>query len=249
MHVIRHDRRSGFIPLTLVALTLSLWLSIAGPSMATAQETTPTATATAPGVLGTAVPTTTCDPQATATAAASGSNSYTLVSDTSEARYRAQEELASIGANEAVGKTKAIIGTILLDADKTPLACSRFDVDLRTLTSDQARRDNYLYSNTLETGQFPLATFVLTGIEGLNGPLPDGKETAVTLVGNLSVHGVTKLVAWEATVKLDGDALTGTAKTSFKMPDFDITPPVIGQVVSIDDTIGLEVDLSATKSS
>lgn len=249
MHAVRSTRQPGFLSLALIALTLAAWLSVAGQPVALAQEATATATATAPGVLGTAVPTTTCDTQATATAAASAPNSYTLVSDQSEARYRAQEELASIGANEAVGKTNAIIGTILLDADKTPLACSRFDVDLRTLTSDQARRDNYLYSNTLETGQYPLATFVLTKVEGLNGPLPDGKETALMLIGNLSVHGVTKLVAWEATVKLDGDALTGKATTSFKMPDFDITSPVIGQVVSIEETIGLEVDLNATKSA
>ena len=249
MHTLRTTRQAGFLSLALVALTLAALLSVVGQPSVRAQEATATGTATAPGVVGAAIPTTTCDAQSTATAAASSAASYTLVSDKSEARYRAQEELASIGANEAVGKTNAIIGTILLDAKKTPLACSRFDVDLRTLTSDQVRRDNYLYSNTLETGQYPLATFVLTSVEGLNGPLPDGKETTLTLIGNLSVHGVTKLVAWEATVKLDGDALTGSAKTSFKMPDFNITPPVIGQVVSIEETIGLEVDLNATTAS
>ena len=92
-----------------------------------------------------------------------------------------------------------------------PLACSRFDVDLRTLQSDSSRRDNYLYSNTLETEQFPLATFILTGVEGLDGPLPDGEETSFTLIGNLTVHGVTNLISWEAKVTRDGDELSGDA--------------------------------------
>lgn len=230
----------------LVAATtgLSALTALAAPLAGTA-----TAQDTAGTVLGTPAATTACVTDIGTTQAPEGADTYTIVSDESVARYRAQEELASVGANEAVGETNAFIGQILLAADGTPLPCSRFDVDLRTLTSDESRRDNYLYNNTLETGQYPLATFVLTGVEGLDGPLPEGEATEVTLVGNLTVHGVTKLVAWDATVTRDGDALTGSASMTFDMGDFDIQEPVVGPVLSVDETITLEVEIAAQRAA
>ncbi|MBA3414833.1 MAG: YceI family protein, partial [Chloroflexia bacterium] len=149
---------------------------------------------------------------------------YAIASDESEARYRVQEELASIGAIEAVGATKAIVGNLYLGAEGQPRACSRFDLDLRTLRSDDARRDNYLYNNTLETGTYPLATFVLSKVEGLEGPLADEAAT-FRLIGDLTLHGVTKPVAWEVTASRDDDAIVGKAWTVFEMPQFAITPP------------------------
>jgi len=148
-----------------------------------------------------------------------------------------------------VGETNAFIGTILLAEDGTSLPCSRFDVDLRTLKSDEARRDNFLYNNTLETGQYPLATFILTSVAGLDGPLVEGEETPLTLVGNLSVHGETQLIAWKGTVTLDGDTLSGSARTTFTMDDFGIEEPVVGPVVSVDETIALEVDITAERAA
>ena len=238
----------------LFLLTLVVALTGALPGFAAAQETTLEAQTTEPGVLdagpstlacaavGSAAPPTT-EPSATP------AETFDIVSEESAARYRAQEELASVGAAEAVGETNAIIGSILFDRNGMPLACSRFDVDLRTLQSDEPRRDNYLYNNTLQTQQYPLATFVLTEVEGLDEPLTDGEETTFTLIGNLTVHGVTKLVAWEATATLDGDTLEGRASTTFDMPDFGIEPPVVGPVVSLDETVKLEVDISATRAA
>jgi polyisoprenoid-binding protein YceI len=222
------------LPLAVAAFGVALW------SPAGAQEATPSPT---PGVIGTPETTIDCS---TAPAAAS---TYAIASADSQARYVAEEELANKGANEAVGSTNAFIGTIYFGANGQPLACTRFDVDLRTLKSDEARRDNFLYNNTLETQQYPLATFILTSVEGLDQSLADGQETTFTLVGELTVHGVTKLVAWETKATLDGDKLTGTATTSFDMPDFDITPPKVGPVISLDEHVKLEVDITAQKQS
>ena len=128
---------------------------------------------------------------------------YAIVPEESAARYRVQEELAQVGETEAVGETQAIIGQFGFAEDGLPLPCSRFDVDLRTLQSDQAKRDNYLYQNTLEAERYPLATFVLRAIEGLEAPLEEGQETTLRLIGDLTLRDVTKLVAWEAKVALD----------------------------------------------
>lgn len=174
---------------------------------------------------------------------------YAITSEESVARYKVMEELADIGANEVVGETNAIIGHILFDENGAPLACSRFDVDLRTLETDQARRDNFLRGNTLETDTYPLATFVVREVEGLDGALPEGEETTVTLIGDLTFHGVTRLAAWETTVTREGDTLNGTATTTFTFPDFEIEKPIVGPVVGIDDEVTLEVDLVAAPAA
>ena len=240
---------AGFAAVAL--LTLSIGVALL--TSVTAQSSTPSVAGTPPGTpAGTPVGTpsaalsaASCD---TAAAIAAAPSSYSIVSEESAARYRAQEELASIGAAEAVGETQAIIGTILLADDGTPLMCSRFDVDLRTLQSDEARRDNYLYNNTLETETFPLATFVVASIEGLNGPLTDGQTVTMQLLGDLTLHGVTRPATWDAEVTLDGDTLTGTASTVFLMADYNIEEPVVGPVASVDQEIRLEVDISARKN-
>lgn len=168
-----------------------------------------------------------------------------IVPEESAARYRVQEELAQVGETEAVGQTQAIIGQIAFDDAGMPVPCSRFDVDLRTLQSDQARRDNYLYNNTLEAEKYPLATFVLRAVEGMDAPLAEGEETTIALIGDLTLRETTKLVAWEATVTMTDGALTGNAATEFEMPDFAITPPSVPVVLSLAETVRLEIDLTA----
>jgi hypothetical protein len=43
--------------------------------------------------------------------------------------------------------------------------------------------------------------------------------------------------------------LTGSATTNFKMKDYNIEPPTVGPVLSIEDAIVLEVDVTAKRAS
>jgi polyisoprenoid-binding protein YceI len=158
-------------------------------------------------------------------------------------------ELAEVGATTAIGRTQAIAGTIGFDDAGLPLACSRIDVDMRTLQSDSSRRDNYLYNNTLEAETYPLATFVLLDVEGLDAPLADGETKDITLIGNLTLRDTTKVVAWEATASQDGDNLVVNAGINFLMPDFGITPPSVPVVLSLDENLRLEFDMTAAPSA
>jgi polyisoprenoid-binding protein YceI len=237
-------------PMIAIALLVGLALNIAN-----AQESTPESEV-AIGVTGNAPVYIACDEnvtagesaEATPIPATSPATVYALDSTQSAARYIAQEELANQGAATAIGETNSIVGNIYFDADGNPLACSRWDVDMRTLVSDESRRDNYLRGDTLETDTYPVATFVLTSVEGLDGALVDGEETTFYLVGNLTFHGVTNQVRWEVTATLSGDQLTGSANTQFDMAQYNIEPPTVGPVLSIDETVELEVDLVAAKA-
>lgn len=236
----RHQtRKAGWLKLALVVPMMALTLGGLIGNSALAQEATPVAT---PGVLDDEPANTDCATAISPTA------DYAIVSEESAVRYKAQEELQGTGANEAVGETNAFVGNIYFDEAGLPLQCSRWDADLRTLTSDESRRDNFLRQNTLETDTYPQATFILTSVEGLDQPLGT-EEVTFTMIGDLTIHGVTKVVSWTATAKLDGDTLTGTAATTFDMEDFNITPPKVGPVLSIDETVVLEADITAKSAA
>ena len=187
------------------------------------------------------------DDASTPAASPAAEAAYTLTVDGTQsfARYIAQEELEGLGDNEVVGETQALQGILLFDENWLPIAGSRIDVDMRTLVTDESRRDNYLYDNVLETGEFPLATFIATGVEGLDGGLVDGEEATFTLVGDLTLHGVTNEAKWEVTATLSNDTVTGSASTSFELTNYDMEKPIVGPVISIDDVIVLEMDVVA----
>jgi polyisoprenoid-binding protein YceI len=200
------------------------------------------------GVLDTEPSTIDCSAIETDPAALGAASIYVVDPAQSEARYVAQEELAGVGANTAIGSTNTIQGAFLFDADGNPIPCSTIYVDVRTFESDSSRRDNFLRGNTLQSDQYPLAEFVVTEVQNFTMPA-DGEETTFTLVGNFTLHGVTKTMAWEATAARDGETLTGTAKTEFDMADFEIEKPIVGSVLSIEDLIQLEIDLVAVNSA
>lgn len=216
---------------------LSLGIMVAGTSaVVAAQEATP-------GVLGDAVASE-CVTELGTAEVPENASAYVVNSAESLATFSSMEELAGAGVNEAIGTTSAVIGTILIAEDGTPLVCSRIDIDLRTLVTDESRRDGQI-QKAMETDEFPLATFIVTAIEGLEGPLAEGIETELVLLGNLSIHGVEKQVSWDTTVTLNDGVVTGTATTQVTFDDFAIDKPVIGPVMSIEDEVNLTIDIVA----
>lgn len=173
----------------------------------------------------------------------------TLTQDGSEARFRAREQLAGRSLpTDAVGATRGVTGSILLGPNGAPLAAeSKLTVDLRSLRSDESRRDNWIQRNTLQTDQFPTAELVPREVSGLPNPLPTSGEATFRLVGDLTVHGVTRPTTWETAARFAGREVTGTATTRVKMTDFGMTPPRVGPVLSIEDELALEVDFRATR--
>ena len=168
--------------------------------------------------------------------------------DGNEARYRVREQLANIEfLSDAVGKTSAITGAIVIEDDGTVnKAESKITIDLTTLKSDSQMRDRYIQRNTLQTEQFGKAEFVPTEIRGLRMPLPTSGAFAVQVTGDLTVHGVTKSTTWQVLVQATQEAYAGTAKTVFTFGDFSMALPRVARVLSVVDTIRLEYDFRFT---
>lgn len=188
-------------------------------------------------------------PSPTAASVVRGANRFVIAPDASEARFRAQEQL--VGRNlpsEAVGKTNSVSGGVSLDANGAAIkSASKIIVDLRTLKTDSSQRDGFIQQNTLQTRTYPNAEFVVSEIKGLPNPLPTSGDAKIQLIGDLTIHGVTKPATWDATVKFGGSEMTGTAIITTKMTDFGMTPPKVGPVLSIEDTIKLELDFKVVR--
>lgn len=225
----------------------------AAPTAAvTANTTVPAATTAPTAVAATTAPvaTTTASGANPTASTSAGGNTVTLVvvSEKSEARYRVREQLAGVNLpSDAVGATSAITGQIVGKLDGSiDSANSKFVVDVQTLKSDQFQRDGFIQRTPLQTSQYPYVTFVPTSATGLPASSPVPTSATFQLMGNLTVKDVTKPVTWNATCNLQGGGQTEglcNATTSFTFADFNLEQPHIGRVISIEDTIKLEVDL------
>lgn len=163
-----------------------------------------------------------------------------------EARYRVREQFAGVDfPNDAVGRTAAVSGSIVLAADGSVVPDqSLITIDLRPLTSDKERRDGYVQRRLLQTEQYPTATLKVTALRGVPSPLPTSGTLALTLQGDLTVHGTTRPTTWEISATATPEGYTGTAVTRFTFETFELTKPRVAILLSIDDDIALEYDFT-----
>lgn len=240
------DRKSprGWMLLALIGLAVS-GCAAAQPSP------TPEDTRAVPPLASTQAPT---GPAAggEATPAAtepSGAVRYELAAG-SEAQYRVREQLANVDLpSDAIGKTDQVSGAIVILADgSVDAAQSKFSVDLSALQSDRPQRDNFLRRNVLQTDQYPQATFVPKQVTGLPATLPAAGEVTFQVSGDLTIHNVTRPVTWDVTGAIDGGKATGQAVTTFTFEDFNLTQPRVPVVLSVEDSIRLEVTVVLQKA-
>lgn len=157
--------------------------------------------------------------------------------------YRVRERLASLSADsDAVGRTSSITGSVTIadSAGSMTVAAAEFSVDMTTLKSDRAMRDNRLRRDGIETDDFPTSTFKLTTPVALAAGATTGAPADVTLHGELTLHGVTKTVDIPAKAQLNGGLIQVLGSFAFPFADFAINPPNVGGFVTVQDNGTLE---------
>ena len=161
------------------------------------------------------------------------------------AGFRVNEVLDNIGDSTAIGRTPNVSGSLTLDGQT--LTATSINVDLTTITSDQPRRDPAI-QRTLETSTYPTATFVLTQPVNLPQMPADGVTYDVTATGNLTIHGVTKLVSVDLQAQLQNGLIVVVGSTPFNFADYGMTPPRAPIVLSVDDHGTIEFQLFFAKA-
>jgi polyisoprenoid-binding protein YceI len=187
----------------------------------------------------------------TASAGAGAAVTLTLDPAASTARYHAHEQLVGKTLpSEAVGTSKAVSGNVVIAADGSIVADqSKISVDLSKLASDESRRDNFIKGTTLQTARFPMATFVPREAQGLPSPMPTSGQITFALLGDLTVHGVTRPVSWQVIAQFGEASVSGSATTHVNISDFGMSPPKAGPVLSIEDALTLELAFSASREA
>ena len=203
---------------------------------------TPTAT-TSPTTGSTAMPTTT-----------TLTGSWTVTSG-SIAGYRIKELfVGQASKHEAVARTSAVTGGLTVSGDSGGYRVSSltFTADLTSLHSvdsvagrDVTQRDG-IVNRQLDVQQFPNATFT-----AMSASVPgtiSSQAVDVTVMGKLTIHGVTKDVTVKTKAQLVGNKAEIAGNTSIVMTDYGVSPPP-APFVTVDSTLLIEFDIFLTRSS
>ncbi len=167
------------------------------------------------------------------------------------AGYRVREQLASLAApSDAVGRTSAITGTFTLtqSASGYSVTAAAFTVDVSKLSSDQARRDQRIHSQGLESDRYPTATFQLSTPIALPATAAADQTIKVSATGVLTIHGVSKTVTIPIDARLSGSQIELVGSITFPFSDFGMTPPSIGGFVSVQPNATMEFQLNLAYS-
>ena len=148
------------------------------------------------------VPASVPEPRVAGSARADDGIRLDLIPGASEARSRVREQQIGRPPHETVASTRDVTGSIALDRIGGVVPGeSRITVDLRSLRSGDPARDNWAQREMLETQRFPTADFMPTEITGLPTPLPTEGEATFQMLGDLTLHGVTRPSVWEVTAQ------------------------------------------------
>ena len=175
-----------------------------------------------------------------------GPGTWTIATG-SVAGYRVREQLGSLPApSDAVGRTSAVTGTFTLaqSAGGYSVTAAAFTVDVSKLTSDQARRDQRIHSQGLESDRYPTSTFQLSTPIALPATAAAGQTLKVSASGALTIHGVTKTVTIPIDARLSGSQIELVGSITFPFSDFGMTPPSIGGFVSVQPNATMEFQLN-----
>lgn len=175
---------------------------------------------------------------------------YELVPAQSTAAYAVEEEFfprqdwldahqLTAGMATAVGVTNEISGMMQLDLSQTPPAVgeNQFSVDLSTLESDQAGRDNVLRRDFFSEPHTHLAAFEIHTLSDFSGDIQMDVPVFFTMAGDLTIHGVAEPAAFDVAATWGAETVTGTAVTEFPMSRFGMTPPSLLGILSVSDRV------------
>jgi polyisoprenoid-binding protein YceI len=173
---------------------------------------------------------------------------FRIVTESSEARFLINETLLG-QPKTVVGSTNEVAGDIAVDFDNpanTRIGVIRINV--RTLKTDNEIRNRTLRGQVLQANspELEFATFVPKQLIGLPDRINEGQPFTFQIVGDLTVHGATRPVTFEATVTpVSRSRVEGTARATISYEDFNINIPTAPGVADVADQVRLEIDFVA----
>jgi len=159
-------------------------------------------------------------PEGAAGAPSGPSNGTWQVGQGSVAGFRVPESALGI-SNDVVGRTNAVTGTIVISIDQVTSAS--FRIGLASIkVSGKAQPQ---LAKSLDTAQFPAATFTLAHPVTLGPAFTSGATITTTATGELAMHGTAHLVTVTITGRRDGSALQAAGSIPVPFRQWGIKGP------------------------
>jgi polyisoprenoid-binding protein YceI len=156
--------------------------------------------------------------------------------------YRIDEELSSVGAFTAVGRTPQVSGSITIDG--ATVTAASIDAVLAGLQSDNGNRDSRVRS--LFSGRD--ARFTLTAPLEFGAIPEEGQSVAVTADGLLRIGDIELPVVMEITATVLQGRIVLAGSTLVTLADFGVTVPSAPIVLSVSDVATVELQLYLSRS-
>lgn len=234
----------------ITAIPLATQPPVASEPTSAPAPATPVTAAEATPAPATAAPT--VAPEATSTAPGSSSAApneilrYQIVADESAARFTLSEDLRGQRV-EVVGTSNQVAGELAVNpSDLSSAQIGVIQVNARAFATDSGNRDRAIRNFILNTDTYEFITFTPTVIEGLSGAGALNQPFTFTIKGDLTIRDVTRPVTFEAVVRAESaDRLSGTATTTVRWSDFNLTIPDVPFVANVDEEVVLTIDFVA----
>jgi len=165
----------------------------------------------------------------------------------SRAGYRVEDEILRGATVTATGYTDRVDGSITLADEGRKITDATFTIDVSSIVSEGfGQRDN-AFRRVLEADRFPTATFRLTKPVQLDAfPEEDAEISIPDVTGELTMHGVTKQVTFDASAIRGGSRIDVKALVPVTYTDFGIQNPSNG-VAKIGDSGLVDIAIGFTK--
>ncbi len=176
---------------------------------------------------------------------------YTIASDgKNAAEFRIDDAIETI-----VGTTTKVSGTITAHAENVAASSVDVRVELASLDSGIALRNQHMRERFLEIAKYPYATFRSVSVSGPASIAPN-KPVEVSVTGDYSMHGITRRITVPVRVVLipeseltkstrgPGDWIHATATFSIRIADYDVRVPDTF-LVNTSDPIPVKIDIFA----
>jgi polyisoprenoid-binding protein YceI len=171
---------------------------------------------------------------------------FQIIPDQSEARFQLSEVLRG-EPKTVIGTTKDIAGQLAISPkDLSATQIGKIQINARTLTTDDDRRNRAIRNFILNTNSYELILFEPTSIKGLSGSGGLSQPYSFEIAGNLTIRDVTKPVVFKATAQAEAaDRVVGNASTVIKRSDYNLNIPNVPFVANVSDEVTLQLDFVA----
>jgi len=149
------------------------------------------------------------------------------------------------------GQFNVLSGQLHIDEDNAANSWVEAEVDASSIDTRDERRDGHLRSpDFFDVEKYPKITFKSTKVEHISGP-------HYKILGDLTIHGVTKPVTFDAEYHGQLKDLYGlqrsafTSKTTINRKDFGLNWNAALEAGgwAVSDTVNIEIDLAAVQQA